>query len=144
MDSLSENLLDNVETHFNIILDTKRDLLLILKAVISTGNTSEFESLCFTGKYLNGLFRVLKNSTHLPEVTNTDNVQKDIIDNTEKIILQIKNISTLLSEDERTQLQEKYLNLSQNSLNNLQALAKDLDQIKKYLNFYKRNGQPKF
>lgn len=136
---LPENLLNDTEEYLKLPLNRKPDLILIIKAYKLNENFSGFENLCFNGKYLNGLFRVLKSSSNLAEVKSVDHIKKDISENIEKIISQLREIHLKLNEEEKAILQEKYLQLSQNSLQNLQALVEDLDSVKKYLNFLKRN-----
>ena len=137
--NLPDNLLNETEEYLKLPLNKKSDLILIIKAYKLDDNFSGFENLCFNGKYLNGLFRVLKSSSNLAEVKSVDYIKKDISENIEKIISQLREINLKLNEEEKATLQENYLQLSQNSLQNLQALVEDLDNIKKYLNFLKRN-----
>lgn len=139
MKNYPENLLNDTEKSLNVLLNKKSDLLLILNAYKLNNDTEGFENLCFTGKYLNGLFRVLKNSSNISEVKSVDHIKKDIGENLEKVMSQLRQIQIKLSEKEKAIIQEKYLQLSQNSFQNLQALVEDLDNIKKYLNFLKRN-----
>ncbi len=139
MANLSENLLNDTEEYLKLPLNSKTDLVLILNAYKLKDDIQGFENLCFTGKYLNGLFRVLKDSPNLAEVKSVDHIKKDIGENLEKVMTQLREIQIKLNDEEKTIINEKYLQLSQNSLKNLQALVEDLDNIKKYLNFLKRN-----
>lgn len=139
MKNYPENLLNDTEKSLNVFLNKKSDLLLILNAYKLNNDAEGFENLCFTGKYLNGLFKVLKNSSNVSEVKSVDHIKKDIGENLEKVMSQLRQIQIKLNEEEKAIIQEKYLQLSQNSLQNLQALVEDLDNIKKYLNFLKRN-----
>ncbi|HMN48589.1 MAG TPA: hypothetical protein PKD67_05605 [Ignavibacteriaceae bacterium] len=140
MEILSVKFLDEIEDELNLSFKKKSDLVLIIKAYSLQDDVSGFENLCFNGKYLNGLFRVLKESANLPEVKNVDHIKKDIGENIEKMFSQLRNINLNLDEQEKNQLQNDYLQLSQNSLQNLQALVEDLDHIKKYLNILKRKN----
>jgi hypothetical protein len=139
MANLPENLLNDTEEYLKLPLNRKTDLVLILNAYKFKNDIQGFENLCFTGKYLNGLFRVLKDSPNLAEVKSVDHIKKDIGENLEKVMTQLREIQIKLNDEEKTIINEKYLQLSQNSLQNLQALVEDLDNIKKYLNFLKRN-----
>lgn len=140
MEKIPEDLLDNAEDYFKIILNKKSDLILIINAFNLHNGLKEFEDFCFTGKYLFGLFRVLKDSSNFPEVKSIEPIKKDITDNVEKITTQLKSISIDLDETNWNRMEKDYLELSQNSLQNLQALFEDLNDIKKYLNFLKRNN----
>jgi hypothetical protein len=138
MNKLPPNFLDEVEKFSGKSLSKKDDLILVLEACNSNGKFKEFEDFAFTGKYVNGLFRVLQNSVKIPEVENIDQIKKDLSENMEKVISQLKEITFYMNEKNKMLIEENYLKLSQNSLQNLQHLVEDLDIIKKYLNFLKR------
>lgn len=138
MNKLPPNFLDEVEKFSSKSLNKKDDLMLVLETCNSNEKLSEFEDLSFTGKYVNGLFRVLQNSVKIPEVENIDQIKKDLSENMEKVISQLKEITFNMNENNRMLIEDNYIKLSQNSLQNLQHFVEDLDIIKKYLNFLKR------
>ncbi len=135
---LNSNFLDDVEKFSGKSLNKKDDLSTIIEAYKSSKKFEDLENLSFTGKYVNGLFRVLANSAKIPEVENVDHIKKDLSENLEKVILQLKEITSNMDEKNKMLFEENYLKLSQTSLQNLQQLVEDLDSIKKYLNFLKR------
>jgi hypothetical protein len=135
---ISENILNEVEEYFKISLNKKSELKLIINSFQKSNNLSGFENLCFTGKYLNGLFKVLRDSPNLPDVKSVDQIKKDISDNIENITGQLREVSLGLNKTDKKNIEDNYLQLSQYSLQNIQVLIEDLDQIKKYLNFLKR------
>lgn len=139
MINLYPNFLDDVEKFSGKSLNKKDDLTFIIEAYKSSKKFEDFENLSFTGKYVNGLFRVLANSTKIPEVENVDHIKKDLSENMEKVISQLKAIALTMNEKNKTLIEENYLQLSQDSLQNLKLLVEDLDIIKKYLNHLKRN-----
>ena len=138
MKNLPTNFLDDVEKFSHQSLKRKNDLSILVKAYDENGKLEDFENLSFTGKYINGLFTVLKNSVNIPEVENVDQIKKDLSENMEKVTSALKEITFKMSDDEKKIIEESYLNLNQNSLQNLQQLVEDLDHIKKYLNYLKR------
>ena len=138
MNKLPQNFLDDVEKFSGKSLNKKDDLVDIIEAYKSSKKFEDFENLSFTGKYVNGLFRVLQNSVKIPEVENIDQIKKDLSENMEKVISQLKEITSYMNEKNKMLFEENYLQLSQSSLQNLQQLVEDLDSIKKYLNFLKR------
>ena len=138
MNKLPKNFLDEVEKFSGKSLNKKDDLMLVFEACNSNEKFKEFEDLSFTGKYVNGLFKVLANSTKIPEVENVDHIKKDLSENMEKVISQLKEITSYMNEKNKMLFEDNYLKLSQSSLQNLQQLVEDLDSIKKYLNFLKR------
>ena len=138
MDKLPPNFLNEVEKFSGKLLHKKNDLTVILDVFKVNEKFKEFEDLSFTGKYVNGLFKVLANSSKIPEVENVDHIKKDLSENMEKVISQLKEITFYMNEKNKMLIEENYLKLSQSSLQNLQQLVEDLDSIKKYLNFLKR------
>ena len=139
MNKVHPDFLDDVEKFSGKSLNKKKDLSIILEVIDTDEKFKDFENLCFTGKYVNGLFRVLRNSVNIPKVENVDQIKKDLSENMEKVISQLKDITNYTNEKNKMLIEENYLELSQNSLQNLQQLVGDLDIIKKYLNHLKRN-----
>jgi hypothetical protein len=138
MINLHPNFLDDVEKFSGKSLNRKDDLADIIEAYKSSNKFEDFENLSFTGKYVNGLFKVLANSTNIPEVENVDHIKKDLSENMEKVISQLKEITSYMNEKNKMLIEENYLKLNQSSLQNLKQIVEDLDIIKKYLNFLKR------
>ncbi|HMN24166.1 MAG: hypothetical protein IT276_17025 [Ignavibacteriaceae bacterium] len=138
MNNLPAEFLDDVEKFSQQSLKRKDDLSILVKAYDENGKIEDFENLSFTGKYINGLFTVLKNSVNIPEVESVDHIKKDLSENMEKVISQLKEI-TFKMDDEKKIIEENYFTLNQSSLQNLRQLVEDLDIIKKYLNHLKRN-----
>jgi hypothetical protein len=144
MNKLPPNFLDNVEEFSGKSLNKKDDLILILSVSDTNEKFKGFKNLSFTGKYVNGLLRILKNSVKIPEVENVDHIKKDLSENMEKVISQLKEITFNLNEKNKKFFDKNYFQLSQNSIQNLKQLVEDLDIIKKYLNHLKRNDLNKF
>lgn len=139
MNNLPAEFLDDVEKFSQQSLKRKDDLSILVKAYDENGKIEDFENLSFTGKYINGLFTVLKNSVNIPEVESVDHIKKDLSENMEKVISQLKEITFKMDDDEKKIIEENYFTLNQSSLQNLRQLVEDLDIIKKYLNHLKRN-----
>jgi hypothetical protein len=137
---LSKEIITECEKFINKNLKQKDDLFEIVEAYSLLNDATGFEEFCFTGKYVNGLFRVVTNSSSIPEVTNIDLVKKDLSDNLEKINLELSRISNSLSTESKERIENKYLKLSRESLQNLKYLIEDLDHLKKYINHLKRES----
>jgi hypothetical protein len=137
---MQSTLFDEVENFTGKLFNRKDDLKIILEAFNLDDKIEDFEKLTFTGKYVNGLFRVLKNSDKIPEVESVDHIKKDLSENMEKIISQLREITFKMNEDNKKKIEDNYLQLSQYSLLNIQQLVEDLDNIKKYLNHLKRKN----
>ena len=144
MNNLRPNFLNDVEKFSGKSLNKKSELNIILEACSGDKKFKDFESLSFTGKYVNGLFRVLRNSVKIPEVENVDHIKKDLSENMEKVISQLKEITLNMNAENKKFFEENYFHLSQSSMQNLQQLVEDLDIIKKYLNHLKRDDSNQF
>ena len=140
MKEISENLINETEEFLKRSLKKKDDLRIILNSFMQKNKFEDFEKFTFNGKYLNGLFRVLRDSPNLSEVKSVDHIKKDISETIEKMISKISEVADSLGENEKAALKKNYLELSQDSLKNLQTLSEDLDDIKKYLNYIKRKN----
>jgi hypothetical protein len=135
---IEKNLLDRVEQTASIILKRKQDLQIILDECLKNNLEEDFEELVFTGKYIEGLKRVLKKGGDFQEIENLDYVKKDLGENMEKVIEQVRGILLNASVDTKSRFEESYLTLSAAAFQNLNELIADLEQVKKYLNYQKR------
>ena len=135
---LENNFLDQVEKFVDKKLCRKDDLKLIIEKYFQNKDINEFEDFSFTGKYVNGLFRVLQSSSNVTDFQNLDQVKKDLNDNIEKVTSRLREITLTLNENDKSMIEINYLELTKESFQNIRNLVEDLDQIKKYLNFLKR------
>lgn len=136
---LDKNFLDEVEKFTSKSLHQKNNLMIIIDPFNQTNSFEDFENFAFLGKYVNGLFRVLESSGKVTEFQNLEQVKKDLGDNIEKVISRLKEITLNLNGDHKIKIEKNYLALSKESFQNIQLLVEDLDHIKKYLNFLKRD-----
>ena len=137
---IEKNLLDKVEETADIFFKRKNDLQIIVDECFNNNLEEEFEELAFTGKYIEGLKRVLKKGGDFQEIDNLDYVKKDLGENMEKAIEQIRRILLNVSNETKTHFEESYLKLSAASFQNLNELIADLEQVKKYLNYQKHKN----
>ena len=135
---LENNFLDQVEKFVEKKLHRKKDLFLIIEKHFQNKGIDEFEDFTFTGKYVNGLFRVLQSSGKVTDFQNLDQVKKDLNDNVEKVTSRLREITLILNENDKAMIDRNYLELTKESFQNIRQLAEDLDHIKKYLNYLKR------
>lgn len=131
--------LNTAEEFTNSIMVHKDDLLSIINEANKNNKAELFEELCFTGKYVNGLMRVMKTGSSNSEVKSLDHVKKDLSDNMEKVISQLKEITLNSSVEVKNEFEKKYFNLSPETFKNLSELVSDLDTLKKYINHLKRS-----
>lgn len=135
---LENNFLDQVEKFVEKKLHRKKDLYLIIEKHFQNKGIDEFEDFTFTGKYVNGLFRVLQSSGNVTDFQNLDQVKKDLNDNIEKVTSRLREITLILNKNDKAMIDRNYLELTKESFQNIRQLAEDLDHIKKYLNYLKR------
>lgn len=135
---LENNFLDQVEKFVEKKLHRKKDLYLIIEKHFQNKGIDEFEDFTFTGKYVNGLFRVLQSSGNVTDFQNLDQVKKDLNDNVEKVTSRLREITLILNENDKAMIDRNYLELTKESFQNIRQLVEDLDHIKKYLNYLKR------
>jgi len=137
---IEKSLLGKVEETAEVVLKKKYELQIIVDECLNNNLEENFEELAFTGKYIEGLKRVLKKGGDFQEIENLDYVKKDLGENMEKSIEQIRDILQNASEETKMHFEENYLKLSAASFQNLNDLIADLEQVKKYLNYQKRKN----
>ncbi len=138
MNLSDKNFLKKVEEYTNNLIQHKADINLLIDEVIKSGKDDEFEQLTFTAKYISGMMRVLKSAPGIPEVTTVDHVKKDLNENMKKGIDQLKEIISSADEKVKLHFEETYFTLTTQSFTNITGLFSDLESVKKYLNFLKR------
>lgn len=136
---INKNILDDVEIFSNSFLKRKADLQIIINETLQNNFEADFEELTFNGKYIKGLKRVLKKGADLQEIENLDYVKKDLTENMEKVVKQIRGLLENSSDGIKKLFEEKYLALNPECFQNLNELIDDLEQVKRYLNHQKRS-----
>ena len=111
----------------------KADLQLLLDECIDKNFETEFEELAFTGKYVQGLKRVLEKGVEFNEIDSLDYVKKELADNLEKVSELIRKILHSSSGTTKKLFEETYLTLTQNCYKNLNELLSDLELVKREL-----------
>ena len=138
---ISKNILNDVEVFSDSLLKRKADLQIIIDESLQNNFEAEFEELTFTGKYVQGLKRVLQKGADFQEIDNLDYVKKDLTENMEKVIGDIKALLIHSSETNKKYFEDTYLSLTPNCFQNLNDLLEDLEWTKKYLNHQKRSDK---
>jgi len=136
----TKNFLREVEKFLGESLNRKNDLQIIFELSVQFKLEKNFEELAFNGKYLNGLMKILKSGTSLPEVESLEHVKEDLAIKMETLISQIRGIVSNSDEATVSRFEKNYLELNKQNLLNLNLLIEDLDRVKKYLNFKKRTN----
>jgi len=138
---LSDNdFLEKVEDYTSNLLQKKNDAKKIIDVVLKNNIEEQFERLVFTSKYIGGMFRVLKTAPGIPEVDSLDQIKYDLNENIKKAVEQLKEIISLSDVTTQEYFEKNYFTLSSQNFNNLSQLFSDLESVKKYLNYLKRNN----
>ena len=119
---INENILNDVEVFSDSVLKRKDDLQIIIDESLQHNFEAEFEELTFTGKYVQGLKRVLQKGADFQEIDNLVHVKKDLTENMEKIIGDIKALLINSSEINKKYFEDTYLSLTTNCFHNLNVL----------------------
>lgn len=136
---INENILNDVENFSDSLLKRRADLQIIIDESLQNNYEAEFKELTFTGKYVQGLKRVLQKGADFQEIENLDHVKKDLTENMEKVIGDIRALLIHSSETNKKYFEDSYLSLTPNCFQNLNDLLEDLELVKKYLNYQKRS-----
>ena len=133
-----KNFLKEVEDYTGSFLLKKDDIKKIIEVAVAANKVEEFEKLIFTAKYVCGMMRVVKNAPGIPEVSSIDLIKSDLNENMKKGTEQLKEIVAFSNEDEKDYFDKMYFTLTTQNFSNLTQLFFDLDSVKKYINYLKR------
>jgi len=136
---LNKNLIKEVEEFSDTLLLRKNDLQILIDESSKGNLEQEFEELAFCCKYVEGLKRVLAKGSEFKEIENLDYVKKDLSDNMEKIIDQVRKLLSNSPGQIKNHFEETFLQLNSQCFQNLSELTANLELVKKYLNYQKRS-----
>ncbi len=97
----------------------------------------QLQELAFTAKYVQGLFRIAESATNNNEITNAEEIKKELAINVEKCT---RLFNSLITEEElQPNFTTKYLSLTAESFTNFKNILSDFEWLKIYFNELKRN-----
>ena len=131
--------ISEVENFSKTKLKRKAELIRIFEEAAKQNKLKTFEELTFTAKYVQGLLRVVKKGAGNPEIKNIDSIKNDFSSNMNKVVEQLKTITSDSDEEMKKYFDENFFQLSQESFMNLNELLNDLEWVKMYSNSLKRN-----
>lgn len=134
----ASDFVDEVEKFLKRSLNRKAEVIAIYDASIDSNQMNIFRELCFTAKYLVGMMRVLRQGGNNPQVSNLEDVKKDFAANMNKAIEQIRQIVAAADISQKKYFEEEFFLRSHAGLTNLNELLADLESVKLYLNYLKR------
>lgn len=134
----ASDFVDEVEKFLKRSLHRKAEVIAIYDASIDSNQMNIFRELCFTAKYLVGMMRVLQEGGNNPQVNNLEDVKKDFAANMNKAIEQIRQIVAGADISQKKYFEEEFFLRSHAALTNINELLADLESVKLYLNYLKR------
>lgn len=137
----ANNFISQVEKYSKRALNRKAELIVIYDAAVNSNQVRVFRDLCFNAKYLVGIMRVLQEGGNNPQIKSLDYVKKDFSENMVKSIEQIRQIISESDETQKKYFEEEFLAKTHTGLTNLNELLADLEKVKIYLNYLKRENQ---
>ncbi|KAF0152773.1 MAG: hypothetical protein FD143_701 [Ignavibacteria bacterium] len=133
-----EKIIRQVEEASGQILKSKEDFRLIVEAALSSQKIDELNELAFHAKFVFGLLSVIKKREAVVDEEYFKKVGEEFSQSYEIIRKLIQIILGNSSGFVKNIFSEKYFQLSQTSLQNLNKLCEDFAQLKLYLNDLKQ------
>lgn len=134
----SPEFVGNIEKFSGSKLKRKIELIKIYEECRRNDDKKLFEELVFNSKYVMGLLRAVRKGNDLLTQKDLEKIKKDFSDNLNSAITQIKEVLRNCDEESKKHFDETFFVLSGESFLNLTELLSDLEWVKMYLNFKKR------
>ncbi|MBI1937261.1 MAG: hypothetical protein HYS25_03980 [Ignavibacteriales bacterium] len=135
-----EKIIEQVSQLAGNKLYCKDDLQRIIEHALAAGKLKILEELAFQAKFSQGLIKIIQKKETEFKDEYFAAVQKEFSENIQKIHSLIRDLLSSASEFIKNIYEEKYFQLTHQSLNNLNDLCNDLGFLKIYLNDLKRSG----
>lgn len=135
----AQDFITDAEKYSKRPFNRKAEVIAIYEAAVDTDQVDAYRELCFTAKYLMGLMRVIKDGSNHPKVNSVEYVKKDFSENMLKLINQIRQIISSAPEARKKYFEEEFFEKSHYALSNLNELLADLENVKLYMNYLKRD-----
>jgi hypothetical protein len=137
--SSSVELLREVDNYSGNKIRKREDLQILFEEALKKGNEGKLDELSFTAKYVQGLKRVMQQAQKNNEIGDISNIKKDYSASISKVYEQIRELLEESNEGLKGQFEATYLQMTQESFQNLNYLLEDLEWTKKYINQQKRS-----
>ncbi len=127
-------ILSEIDKLSNSSLFFRDDLEILIKITQQSGNYELLEEISFHAKFSNGLLKVIQRKDPLIDETFFLKASNEYKDSIQEVVKLLENLLKEGSDFIRTIFKEKYLELNQQCLNNLNNLCSDLSYLKLYFN----------
>lgn len=133
-DESAENIIAELDDYSKESLKRKEDLERIIELGIKHNKIAVLEDTAFTGKYLYGLFSIIRRGENAVDEAVLQKYMQEFTENVEKLKAGLKELIEPASSFFKNIFHDKYFSLTQESMINLNDLCSDLNYLKMYLN----------
>ncbi|MDH7605139.1 MAG: hypothetical protein QHH13_09580 [Melioribacter sp.] len=130
----SEKICNAVEDLAKGKLKNKEDLLRIIELALSTDKMNKLEELAFLAKFSQGVLRIIQNRDNSIEDEYFNSLKNEYLKSIQEIKAILENLLEGASQFLKTIYEEKFLQLTMQSMNSLNDLCSDLVYLKYYFN----------
>lgn len=127
-------MLNGVEKLSNNHLYFRDDLEILIKIALQSGKLEMLEEISFNAKFSNGLLKVIQRKDPIVEETFLLKASDEYKDSLQKVVKLLEDLLKEGNDFIRTIFKEKYLELNQQCLSNLNKFCSDLSYLKLYFN----------
>lgn len=140
-----ENYKEKSEEFYNGLINFSRgkilneeDIQRLLEITFKEDKLKELDDVSFSAKFTKGLLRIIQNRDNNIEDEYFEKVKKEYSENIQKVKSGLEDLIKNSSDFLKGIYEEKYFQLTHESLANLNNLCSDLEWVKMYLNDQKR------
>lgn len=134
-------IISGVEEISNNRLNFKEDLQRMIEISIQNNRTKFLDDLTFQAKYSQGLLKIIQNRDNKFEDEYYAKVRTEFTESMKKVRSDLEEILSVGSDFIKQIFSEKYLQMTQQSMINLNLLCNDLGILKIYFNDLKRTQE---
>lgn len=134
-------IISGVEVISNGRLNFKEDLQRLIEISILNNRIKYLEDFSFRARYSQGLLKIIQNRDNKFEDEYFAKVKNEFTESIKKIRSDLEEILSVASDFIKQIFNEKYLQITQQSIANLNLLCNDLGFLKIYFNDLKRNKE---
>ena len=134
----AEKICNAVEDISHGKLKNKDDLFRIIEIAVKNNKLEELEELAFHAKFSQGLISIIQKSNSEIEEEYFRKIRTELVESIENVKKQFEELLNDASDFLKTILKEKYFEMSQKGITNLNNLCGDLAYLKLYFNDLKR------
>ncbi len=137
----AEKICNSVEDISKGKLINKEDLFRIVELALTYDKMYLLEELSFHAKYSRGLITIIQKSDIKIDEEYFSKVKNEFLETIEKVKKLFEELIEIANDFLKTIFKEKYFEMSQQGMTNLNNLCNDLSYLKLYLNDNKRNPE---